>query len=104
MIHNTNKKHDYPTTHFPIEAKTPTLFVQSNVTIKQGDSIIVEKETFEIRRVLKREKTMIDVVLDEKQPHYTHDTRYYVLEIDRFGTNFTWGKTFDTPKTFTNVD
>lgn len=94
-IHNTNQIYNYPTTHFSIEAKTPTLYVQSNVTIKQGDSIIVEKETFEIRRVLKVEKTMIDVVLDEKQPHYTHDTRYYILEIDRFGTNLAYGKTYE---------
>lgn len=93
--HNTNQIHNYPTTHFPMEAKTPTLYVQSNVTIKAGDSIVVNKQTFEIRRVLKVEKTMIDVVLDEKQPHYTHDTRYYILEIDRFGTNLTYGKTYE---------
>lgn len=95
MQHNTNEIYNYPTTHFSIEAKKPELRVQSNVTIKQGDYIVVNKETYEIKRVLKVEKTMIDVVLDEKQPHYTHDTRYYILEIDRFGKNLTYGKTYE---------
>jgi len=93
--HNTNQIYNYPTTHFPLEAKKPTLYVQSNVTIKAGDEIIVNKEKYKIKRVLRCEKTMIDVVLDEKQPHYTNDTRYYVLETDKFGKNITWGKTYD---------
>lgn len=82
--HNLNSKINYPNSHIRIFSKHCLVNIQSNVEIKENDTIIIGKHERKVKRIISVSDTNEEIFeLNGNEGLYIKGvTKYYVIRLD----------------------